>query len=95
MADLDFEWDEAKNSANIAKHRVGFGVACNVFKDVFAIERLDDRQDYGEKRYVIIGMVDGRLLSVAYTMRGDDVVRIISARGATPIEKRQYHEENS
>jgi uncharacterized protein len=66
-----------------------------VFKDVFAIARLDDRQDYGEERYVIIGMVEGRLLSVAYAMRGDDVVRIISARGATPLETRQYHEENS
>jgi uncharacterized DUF497 family protein len=64
-----------------------------VFKDVFAIERLDDRLNYGEDRYVVIGMVEGRLLSVAYTMR-NDVVRIISARGASPLEKRQYHEEN-
>jgi uncharacterized DUF497 family protein len=95
MADLEFEWDDAKNSANIVKHGLEFAIACNVFKDVFAIERLDDRQDYGEERYVTIGMVDGRLLSVAYTMRSDDVVRIISARGATPLEKRQYHEENS
>jgi uncharacterized DUF497 family protein len=60
----------------------------------FAIERLDDRHDYGEERYVIIGMMEGRLLSVAYTMR-NDVIRIISARAATPLEKRQHHEENS
>ena len=39
-------------------------------------------------------MVEGRLLYVAYTMRGD-VIRIISARGAEPHEKRRYHEENS
>jgi uncharacterized DUF497 family protein len=94
MANLEFEWDEAKNTANITKHGVGFAIARYIFNDVFAIERLDDRQDYGEDRYVITGMVEARLVSVVYTMRGE-VVRIISARGATPYEKRQYHEENS
>ncbi|MGA3399420.1 MAG: BrnT family toxin [Acetobacteraceae bacterium] len=64
-----------------------------MFRDPFAIERLDDRRNYGEGRLVTTGMVDGRLLSVAYTMRGD-IVRIISARGAEPYERRQYHEEN-
>jgi uncharacterized DUF497 family protein len=59
----------------------------------FAIERLDDRVNYGEDRFVTIGMVDGRLLSVVYNRRGD-IVRIISARGAEPYERRQYHEEN-
>ena len=94
MADLEFEWDDAKDTANRAKHGVGFTVARDVFKDVFAIERLDDRQDYGEERYVIIGTVEARLLSVTYTMR-DEAIRIISARGATPHEQRQYHEENT
>jgi uncharacterized DUF497 family protein len=63
-----------------------------VFKDPLAIESLDDREDYGEDRFVIIGMVDGRLLFVAYTLRGE-TIRIISARGAEPHEQRQYHEE--
>ena len=54
---------------------------------------LDNREDYGEDRYVIIGLVKNRLLFVAYTMRGK-VIRIISARGAEPHERRQYHEEN-
>lgn len=94
MANLEFEWDDAKDAANKAKHGVGFAVASNVFKDVFAIERTDDRQDYGEERYVIIGMVESRLLAVAYTMRGE-AIRIISARGATSHEQHQYHEENS
>lgn len=94
MADLEFEWDDAKDAANRAKHGIGFAIASNVFKDVFAIERLDDRQDYGEERYVVIGTAEGRLLSVTYTMR-DDSIRIISARGATPHEQRQYHEENT
>ena len=68
-------------------------MARDVFKDPFAIEWLDDREDYGEDRYVIIGMVDNRLLYVAYAMRGE-AIRIISARGAEPHEHRQYHEDN-
>jgi uncharacterized DUF497 family protein len=65
-----------------------------VFKDPFAIEWEDDREDYGEQRFNIIGMVNGRLLFVAYTLKGE-TIRIISARGAEPYERRYYHEENS
>ncbi len=89
-----FEWDEAKAAENYAKHRVSFEVAIEVFKDAFAIERLDDREDYGEDRYSILGMVDGRILYVAFTLR-NGTIRIISARGAEPHERRQYHEDNA
>ena len=65
-----------------------------MFKDALAVGWLDDRAPYNEDRYAIIGMVENRLLYVAYTMRGD-TVRIISARGAEPYEKRRYHEENA
>jgi uncharacterized DUF497 family protein len=94
MADDKFEWDEAKAVANAARHGVSFEAAKLVFNDPFAIERLDDRENYGEQRFNIIGMVEGRVLFVSYTIR-NDVVRIISARGAEPYEKRRYHEENS
>ncbi len=94
MYDDAFEWDEEKAAKNYAIHGVSFEAARDVFKDPFAIEWLDDREPYGEDRFVIIGMASDRLLYVAYTMRGD-VIRIISARGAEPYEKRQYHEENS
>lgn len=93
MLGLQFEWDAAKAVRNEADHGVGFETATLVFGDPLALEWLDEREDYGEDRFVIIGMVDGRLLYVAYTMRGD-VYRIISARGAEPNERRQYHEEN-
>jgi uncharacterized protein len=85
-----FEWDEAKAAKNYAKHGVTFEAARDVFKDPFAIEQIDDRKDYGEERFIIIGMVSGRLLTVVYTMRGESI-RIISARGAEPYEQRQYH----
>jgi uncharacterized protein len=89
-----FEWDDAKAAANVAKHGVSFEIARDVFKYPFALDWLDQREDYGELRHVTIGMVEGRLLYVAYTMR-DDVIRIISARGAEPYERRRCHEENS
>lgn len=94
MHDAVFEWDEIKAAKNYAAHGVRFEAAREVFKDPFAIEWLDDREPYGEDRFVIIGMTEGRLLYVAYTMRGD-VIRIISARGAEPYERRRYHEENA
>lgn len=93
MAGLRFEWDAAKAARNEADHGVTFDVATLVFADPFALEWRDDREDYGEDRYVLLGMVDGRVLYVAYTMRGD-AIRIISARGAEPNERRRYHEEN-
>jgi len=93
MAGLRFEWDAAKAARNEADHGVTFDVAMLVFADPFALEWRDDREDYGEDRYVVLGMVDGRVLYVAYTMRGD-AIRIISARGAEPNERRRYHEEN-
>jgi uncharacterized DUF497 family protein len=67
--------------------------ARRAFSDPFVVEREDDREDYGEPRFTILGMVDGRLLSVAYTLRGE-IIRIISARGAEPYEQRLYHEDN-
>ncbi len=92
--DDTFEWDQAKAAENYSTHGVSFEAAIKAFDDPFAIERLDDREDYGEDRYSILGMVDGRILYVAYTLR-DATIRIISARGAEPHERRQYHEDNA
>jgi len=65
MNDLEFEWDPEKAAQNAAGHGVTFEMATEIFTDPFAIERLDDREDYGEDRYVIIGMADNHLLYVA------------------------------
>lgn len=93
MNEIIFEWDEAKAAQNLAVHGVSFETAKRVFSDPFATERLDDREDYGEDRYILIGMVDGRILCVVHTLR-NGTIRIISARGAEPHEKRRYHEDN-
>ena len=92
---LEFEWHDAKAEANLQAHGVSFELAKTVFKDPFAIERLDDREDYGEERFVIIGMAEGHvLLFVAYTER-EERIRIISARRATQHEQDDYFRQNA
>ena len=51
---LEFEWDKAKAKANFRRHGVSFDLAKTVFRDPFAIERLDDREEHGEERIRII-----------------------------------------
>lgn len=91
---LKVEWNESKAKENYAKHGVSFELAEEVFSDPFAIEFLDERRDYGELRFVILGVVMGRVLYVAYTER-QDAIRIISARRATKNEQEAYSRENS
>jgi uncharacterized protein len=80
----------AKEQANRKKHGVDFRTAARVFLDPYVIE-FDDFGAADELRFNAIGLVDGRMLFVTYTM-SDAVVRIMSARGAEPHEKRKYHE---
>ena len=92
---LEFEWHKAKAEANFRRHGVSFDLAKTVFKDPFAIERLDDREEHGEERFVIIGAAEGRvLLFVAYTDR-EERIRIISARRATQHEQDDYFQQNA
>jgi uncharacterized DUF497 family protein len=92
---LEFEWHDAKAEANLQAHGVSFDLAKTVFRDPFAVERLDDREDCGEGRFVIIGMAQGNVvLFVAYTER-EGRMRIISARRATQNEQDDYFQRNS
>jgi uncharacterized protein len=92
---LEFEWDSAKAEANFSTHGVTFDLAATVLKDPFAIERLDDREEYGEERFVVTGMAEGNsLLFVAYTER-EGRIRIISARRATQYEQDDYFQQNA
>ena len=64
-----------------------------VFSDPFGIGEYDDRALQGENRFATTGMVEGVLLMVAYTERGDRI-RIISARRATRHERDDYYRQN-
>lgn len=86
---LKFEWDKSKAKDNYAKHGVSFEVAKRAFKDPFALEFLDDREHYGEERFVIIGMIDGHIFYAVSTER-KDTIRFISARRATTHAQEAY-----
>lgn len=91
---MAFEWDEAKAQANLAKHGVSFEEAQSVFDDDNAGIKDDPDHSLGEHREIIVGhSVAGRLLLVSFTERAENV-RIISARAASPRERRFYEEEN-
>ena len=88
-----FEWDEAKGRANIGKHGVGFDEASKVFSDPYVIIR-EDRLVEGEQRLHAVGYVN-RVLLVVHTVREeglDAIIRIVSARKATPAERKLYEE---
>ncbi len=87
-----FEWDKEKEKKNIAKHKVDFTTAMQVFKDPKYIEIYDIEHSQTEDRYAAIGAV-GTILFVVFTERIDKI-RIISARLATKAERRLYYERN-
>jgi uncharacterized DUF497 family protein len=93
---LQFAWDERKNRANRRKHRISFETAALVFDDPYHIS-TQDREVEGELRWQTIGMVQGKhILLVAHTLSESvdevdkEVIRIISARRATPQERSIY-----
>lgn len=90
-----FEWNDEKAALNLDKHGVSFEESRTVFDDPFYISFPDPAHSYSEFRYIVIGQsAMDRILMVAYTER-KDCVRIISAREATPKERRKYVKENS
>jgi uncharacterized DUF497 family protein len=86
------EWDPDKAESNLVKHGVDFHEAGSVFGDPLATTFPDTRHSLDEQRYVTIGSsLARRILVVAHTDRGERV-RIISARPATPRERRYYEQ---
>ena len=90
---VKFEWDEAKNSACFERRGFDFAYAIRAFLDPHRIVVQDRRRDYGEDRYRLLGVIDGRAYVVVYTVRGS-TVRIISARRANRKEVAN-HEHNA
>jgi len=84
-----FEWDEAKNRANIRKHGLDFADAAQMFNGP-VLARPDSRADYGEPRWIGSGMINGRLAFTAFTQRSGNTIRIISLRKASREERKEY-----
>ena len=88
---MQFEWNPEKAEANLKKHEVDFSEAETIFGDPLAKIFDDDEHSFAEKREIIIGQsVQNRLLVISFTERENDTIRIISARVATPKERRDY-----
>ncbi|MDY7021093.1 MAG: BrnT family toxin [Cyanobacteriota bacterium] len=90
---MEYEWDEAKCITNIRKHGIDFIDVPAIFDgDILTIE--DNRYNYGEQRFVTLGLLQGRVIAVVHTER-EDYIRIISARKATKYEQQVYFEQLS
>ena len=92
MSDPRFEWDKRKASENKRKHGITFEEAMSAFLDANARVIPDPEHSGEEDRFVLLGLSARlRLLVVVHCYRwGDDLIRIISARKAGPLERKQY-----
>ena len=87
-----FEWDEKKNRANVKKHGVSFELAVQIF-DGKCVTWKDTRKNYGENRFISIGIAkDVLVLTVAHTDRNGNT-RLISARKASRKERGLYNDK--
>ena len=86
-------WDTKKAAANFRKHDgIEFSHAATVLDDPMAVTIEDPR--HGEQRFVTVGTdLLGKVLVVVYTYSGEEEIRLISARKASPKERRSYEEK--
>jgi len=89
LAGMEFEWDAAKSEACFAERGFDFAYAVGVFLDPDRLVEPDDRLDYGEPRYRMLGRIEDRVFVIVYTPRGRRL-RVISARKANSREVRRY-----
>ena len=88
---MKFEWDATKNSRNIRKHGFSFEDAAAMFREPLLV-RADVRDDYAEKRWTGIGMIQGRFALVVFVELDGETIRFISLRKATHEERQEYEE---
>ncbi len=86
---MKVEFDSAKAATNLKKHGVAFDAASTALLDPLALV-IEDPDAIGEQRWLLVGISDFGLLIVCYTLRGDETIRLISARKATTKEKKYY-----
>lgn len=89
---MNYEWDENKAALNLVKHGVAFDEAITAFDEPLYVEFYDPDHSFEEHRFILLGQsVNGRLLFISY-MERNDIIRIISAREATPSERKAYEQ---
>lgn len=90
---MEFEWDENKRIANARKHGIDFMDAASIFEDEIVVIP-DDRFDYDEMRYIAFGLLNSKVIAVAFTERSEKIC-LISARKALKHEENHYFEQIS
>ena len=89
---MKFVWDKNKNRANVEKHGLDFADAHKVFESPMLV-KLDDRKDYGENRWIGIGLMDMRVVLIVFTeLKDENTIRVISFRKATSDERKRYEQ---
>ncbi|VAW41009.1 hypothetical protein MNBD_CHLOROFLEXI01-2645 [hydrothermal vent metagenome] len=92
MQEQGFAWDNGKRLANLQKHTIDFEDAITIFDgDIVTVE--DARFNYGEQRFITLGLLKGRVIAVVHTEKSE-ITRIISARKATKYGSLGYHGVN-
>ncbi|NJD55489.1 MAG: BrnT family toxin [Nitrospirae bacterium] len=87
---MKFEWDAEKNRQNIKKHGIDFADAWQLFEHPLFV-RHDDRYDYGEDRYIGLGMLKNMMVVfAAFVEKDGDSIRVISMRKAKKHERQKY-----
>ena len=87
---MQIEYDPKKAKSNLIKHGVSFEEAATALYDPMALVQ-EDTDSIGENRWVFIGLSsETNLLTVIYTLREEEIIRIISARKATRKEAKYY-----
>lgn len=86
---MKFEWNESKNRANLRKHGFDFADAEEMFRGVLLVQ-ADTSNDYGEERWIGLGMTRGRIAVIVFTENVPGTVRVISLRKADHEDREQY-----
>ena len=88
---MKFEWDDRKNDENIRKHGIDFTDVVEMFSHAM-LTHLDARRDYGDDRWIGIGLLRNIVAVTVYLeWEDEETIRIISARKATRHESKEYH----
>ena len=85
---MSFVWDETKRRTNLRKHGIDFAYAERIFAGI-TLTAKDNREAYGERRFLSLGLLDNQVVSIAHTEH-DEEIRIISIRKATRREAHFY-----
>lgn len=89
---MKFIWDRRKNEANIRKHELDFADAYKVLESPMLVG-LDEREEYGEDRWIGVGLMENRVVVIIFTEPEEDTIRVISFRKATTNERERYEQE--